>query len=684
MKLSLNWLKQYIDHNLSPKELAHRLTMSGLEVESVQKFGDDVVFEIEVTPNRPDCLSILGLAREVSAVLDKDLRLPEINEQEDFGTVDITIEDPDACGRYIGTVIEGFAVKSIPSDKAKLLQALDSNTINNIVDITNFTLFELGQPLHAFDLDKLEGGKIVVRRARKGEKIVTLDDVERELDHSILVIADAKKPVAIAGIMGGRDTGVTTATKRLLLESAYFDLGVVRRGCRKLGLTSDAAYRFERGVAWKTVETGSNRTTDLILSIAGGKVVGRKDTIAKAMDLSRREVSISLEDIQKQLGAPLELVRAEKILKRLGCIVSVSQNKLNIITPHYRNDLKIKEDIVEELARVVGYDNLPMSLPHVSALNIPVDLERERFFSQVADNLVGQGLHQIMTYALISRDVLQKSRYEGAPPIALQNPMSAEQEVMRPTMLPGFLTVAADNIHRGQKDLRLFEVAKRYLPEGEPFNKAQGERWTLGILMTGKRDNDWRRAKKEPFDLYDVKGAVEELCAKLRVKDISFAPAGNPGFEPGQCAEVLLQGKAIGHLGRVADEIVADWDIKKAALYFAEVDLEDILEAVAQSEKYALPAEFPAVTRDLSLSVKEGTASFAALKALCEENGQGLLQRIDFVELYTGDKIETGCKGYVLSLTYQSRERTLTDDEVNALQEGIIRKLIEKFGVKQR
>ena len=219
-------------------------------------------------------------------------------------------------------------------------------------------------------------------------------------------------------------------------------------------------------------------------------------------------------------------------------------------------------------------------------------------------------------------------------------------------------------------------MAKRYLPAGE--------RWTVGILMVGRRDNDWRRAKKEAVDLYDVKGALEELCAKLRVKDISFTPMEFAGFESGQCAEMHLQGKAIGRLGRVADEIVADWDIKKAAIYFAEVDLEDIREAVAPREKYALPGDFPAVTRDLSLSVKVGTASFADLKTLCEESGQGLLQRIDFVELYTGDKIESGCKGYVLSLTYQSGERTLTDDEVNALQESIVRKLIEKFGVKQR
>jgi phenylalanyl-tRNA synthetase beta chain len=254
--------------------------------------------------------------------------------------------------------------------------------------------------------------------------------------------------------------------------------------------------------------------------------------------------------------------------------------------------------------------------------------------------------------------------------------MSAEQEIMRPTMLPGFLTVAADNIHRGQKDLKLFEVAKRYFP--------QGERWTLGVLLTGRRNSDWRHAKKDVLDFYDLKGALEELCMKLRVPGIAFSPSEIAGFEPGQCAVVVLNGKTIGQLGRVAGEVIQGWDIKKAAVYFAEMDLEDIRDAVAVRGKYAPPAGFPSVTRDLSLAVRDGSATFAALKQVCEQNGQGLLQRIDFVELYTGDKIESGCKGYVFSLTYQSGERTLTDDEVNALHEGIIQKLIEKFGVKQR
>ncbi|NLE64623.1 MAG: phenylalanine--tRNA ligase subunit beta, partial [Elusimicrobia bacterium] len=478
MKLSLNWLNQYIDHGLSADELAHRMTMAGLEVEHIERVGEDTVFEIEVTPNRPDALSILGLAREVSAIVDKDLKAPEVSDLEDAGSVDIAIEDAEGCGRYIGTVIEGVSVKASPLDQQKLLGAMGSNGISNIVDITNFVLFEYGQPLHAFDLDKLEGGKIIIRRAKRGEKITTLDGIERALDESILVIADAKKPVAIAGIMGGMATGVTASTRRVILESAYFDLGIVRRASRRLGLTSDAAYRFERGVAFRTVETASNRAADLILKMAGGQIVARRDVVAREVKAARQEIQVSQNDIENLIGASLDAPRCEKILKRLGCIVAPGKKSLVVIPPHWRGDLKIKEDVIEEVGRVIGYDNLPQSLPRVQAINIPVDLNREDFFNKASEILVGQGLNQIMTYSLISRAALENVRYAGTKPVALQNPMSAEQEIMPPTLMPGFLNVAAFNIHRGARDLGLFEVAKRYLPGGE--------RWTLGILLTGR------------------------------------------------------------------------------------------------------------------------------------------------------------------------------------------------------
>ena len=440
MKLSLNWLRNYIDHGLSTDELAHRMTMAGLEVEGVQAVGNDTVFEIEVTPNRPDCLNVIGLAREVAAITDKDLKVPAVKHHPDLGQVDISIEDKDGCGRYIGTLIDGVSVKEVSQEKRVLLQAMGLKTISNIVDITNFVLFEYGQPLHAFDADKLEGGKIIVRRAKKGEKIITLDDVERTLDESILVIADARRPVAIAGIMGGRDTGVTGTTKRILLESAHFDMGLIRRASRKLGLTSDACYRFERGVDLTTIETASDRATDLLLEFAGGKVIGRKDACLKDKKVVTPAIKVASPDIQKLLGTAIELLQAKKILERLGCKVAASGDVMSVVPPENRNDLKIKEDIIEEVARVIGFDNLPMSLPSVGAINIPVDLEKESFNGRVADAFIAQGFNEILTYATISRPALEKTGYADKA-IAIQNPMSAEQELMRPTVLANMLLV---------------------------------------------------------------------------------------------------------------------------------------------------------------------------------------------------------------------------------------------------
>lgn len=674
MKLSLNWLNKYIDHGLSSDELSKRLTMAGLEVESIAKYGDDVVFELEITPNRPDCLNILGLAREVSAITDKDMSVNGVNEYEDVGDLEISIEDMTGCSRYIGTLIDGIQVKEIPAEYARLLQAIGLKPISNIVDITNFVMFEIGQPLHAFDFDKVEGGRIKVRRARKGEKIVTLDDVERELDPSILVIADAKKPVALAGIMGGRDTGVTTSTKRILLEAASFDLGIIRRGSRRLGLTSDSCYRFERGVAWKNVETGSNRATDLILAMAGGNLLAHKDVMAASvMNRRRAEILVSVSDIQGLLGVALELPLCEKILKRLGCIVASGAKDLTVIPPLFRNDLRIKEDIIEELARVVGYDNLPMSLPHVQAENIALEEDKSVLNKRVSDLMIAQGLHETVTYSLMSRSALDKLQYKDAV-IGLQNPMSAEQEIMRPTLLANLLQVVGVNFNHGQKDIRLFEVGKRYVPGRES--------WTLAAIMAGRRDSDWRRSKREMVDFYDLKGVLEELLSTLRVNEYTVTPTEIVVLESGQAATVKVNGKPVGYLGKVAKPIAANFDIKRMNIFYLEVDLELLSEEVGVRQKFVPLNVFPSSVRDISLAVKE--TDFEAIRALCIENGKGLLEKIDFVELYTGDKIESGYKGYVLSLTYQAHDRTLTDEEVNVLHEDVVNKLISSLKVKRR
>jgi phenylalanyl-tRNA synthetase beta chain len=683
MKLSLNWLKNYIDHGLSADELSFRMTMAGLEIEGVQIVGNDTVFEIEITPNRPDCLNMIGLAREVSAITDKELKLPVVKHHPDLWSVDVAIENKEDCGRYIATLIEGVAIKAMPLQKTVLLQALGLKPISNIVDITNFVLFEYGQPLHAFDADKLEGGKIVVRRAKKGEKIITLDDVERTLDESILVIADARKPVAIAGIMGGRDTGVTSSTKRVILESAYFDMGLIRRASRKLGLTSDACYRFERGVDLATVETASDRATDLILELAGGSIVARKDLCLKEKKSMSGAIQVSSGDIQKLLGATIELPKARKILERLGCKAVISGDVISVAPPENRNDIKIREDVIEEVARVIGFDNLPMSLPSVGAINITVDLEKEEFNRRVADNFIAQGFNEILTYATISRPALEKTGYDGKA-IAIQNPMSAEQELMRPTVLANMLLVVQSNMNRGQKDLRFFEVGKRYL--------SGGERWTLGIIMTGRREGDWRKGKREAFDLFDLKGAIEIALRQQRVSGLhfgdtyqikeQFGTCPQNAFEQGQVAGVSLNGKPLGMMGKISDAVLTNFDIKKANVYFAEIDLENVVDAMASRAKFEALDEYPSAVRDVSLSVKD--AAFEDLRALCLANGQGLLRKVELVEEYRGDKIEKGQRGLVLSLTYQAKDKTLTEDIVSALHESIVARLIEKFGAKRR
>lgn len=674
MKLSLNWLKHYIEHGLTAAELSARMTMAGLEVEHQETVDGDTVFEIEITPNRPDCLNMLGLAREVSAITDKALCLPVVNAHADQAGIEIVVEDKEACRRYIGTLIEGVAVREFPADKAKVLQAIGVKTISNIVDITNFVLFEYGQPLHAFDADKLVGGKLVVRRAKKGEKLVTLDDVERTLDESILVIADAEKPVAIAGIMGGKATGVTSVTKRIILESAYFDMGLVRRASRKLGLGSDASYRFERGVDMGGVVKASDRATDMILALAGGNVVARRDTDAGITAAVSPAITVSADDIKKLLGTTIDTARARRILERLGCAVTVAGDVMTVIPPDNRNDLKIKEDIIEEAGRVVGFDNLPMTLPRVGALNIPVDLEREDFNRRVAASFMAQGFNEILTYAMISRVALEKAGYDGVKPVAMQNPMSAEQELMRPAVLANMLLVVASNMNHGQKDLCLFEVGKRYLPTGE--------RWTLGVILTGRRANDWRRGKREAMDFFDIKGAVETAIGRQRVAGLKFVVGKDAGLEPGQTARVMIGDKDVGRIGKVAEQVLLNFEIKKTDVYFAEIDLEYARDAVTPRRKFEALDEYPSVVRDVSLAVKD--VVFDDLRALCFSHGQGLLRKVELVEEYRGDKIEAGFKGLVVSLMYQAKDRTLTEDVITALHEGIVAQLLGAFAARRR
>ncbi len=675
MKISLSWIKDYVSFSLSVPELVHKLTMAGIEAEKIETVGKDTVIEFEITPNRPDCLNIVGIAREIAAVLKKPLIEPKTTKRLlPKQKSDVSIEAADVCKRYIGVVIEGVSVKASPVEIQTRLEALGNRPISNIVDITNYCLFELGHPLHAFDYDKLKGGKVIVRYARQGEKIVTLDGQECKLDPSVLVIADAERPVALAGIMGGANSEVTSSTKRILLESAWFDPVLIRRTSRKLGLASDSSYRFERGAVYENVEAGAGRAVDLILEHAGGKITAYKD-VQKARTVKKKApVTLKVSGANEFLGAKLSAAEMKRILKALGFQATApSQNILRVTPPGFRADVRICEDCYEEIARVVGYDNLPSSLPLVTITSMRSN-ERRIKRSLVIDALLKQGLQEILTYSMVSREAHDK----GACPqqgMTILNPLSQEQEMMRATLLPSFLSTIVHNINHGQKDLQIFETGKAYLPGGEK------ER--LAIAMMGAAGNDWRETQKRACDLYDLKGAIEQVCAALRVGAPTFVPANDARYEDGQCARVFIGKKEIAIAGAVKADILKAWDVKAQEVFFAEVDLEALYAFKAKTKAYAALDQFPAVTRDVSLSI-EKTIPFENIKDVIQSLDIQILKDILFKEEYLGEKIQAGQRGLVFTVVYQAQDRTLIETDVESTHQQVLNALVSNLGAALR
>lgn len=672
MKISCQWLKDYVNFNIPPEKLAHRLTMAGMEVEKIHVVQDDAVLEMEITPNRPDCLNILGISREIAAVLGRTLKLPKYRKAKTpRQKCPVEILDRHGCSRYVGTVICDVRVSASPEGIKKRLETVDVRSINNVVDITNFCLMETGQPMHAFDYDKLIGEKIVVRRARAGEKITTIDGVQRTLDPGILVIADAQKPVAIAGIIGGKDTEVTEGTKNILLESAYFDPVIVRRGCRALGVSTDSSYRFERGVDILAVADAAHRAVALILQNAGGKVTARTDLFSGKRKIAPQRIRISVSQINKTLGAQITMSQSKTILKKLGFKVTVGKDKgLEVIPPSFRGDIKREEDLIEEVARILGYDHLPSSLPEIKASAIPEN-GRRRFNETLRGVLIGQGFSETVLYSLINQGNLDKCLLNSLTGVRIQNPLSQEQEMLRPAVLPSFMPVVRLNFNRGQKDLKLFEAGKIYSPSGE--------RDVLSLIMSGTRYQDWRLNRKDRMDFYDMKGALEALMEKLELTSCRIEPQTNAIFEQGHGACFKSGEETLGFFGKLHGQILKNWDIKPEAVYFAQLDLELVSRLVTPKKPYCAPTEYPAVTRDVSLAVKK-TIPFDHIRTVARANGGDLLSEINFIEQYLGEKIPQDCRGLVFSLVYQSSTRTLTEEGVNAVHRVICREFEEKLG----
>ncbi len=676
MKISLNWLKDYVEFKIKPQALAHKLTMAGLEVEKITAVNNDTVFELEITPNRPDCLNFLGIAREISAILNTPLKIPKPAHVKFPKTkCPIAITDKGGCWRYVGTVIKGACVAESPKWLKDYLAAIGLRSINNIVDITNFVLMETGQPLHAFDYDKLTGGKIIVRRAKETEVIMALDEREYKLDSSILVIADAQRPVAMAGIMGGTETAVTGKTRNILLESAYFDPVLIRRAARKLGVSSDSSYRFERGVDFNSVDLGARRAISLILELAGGKIEAANDVVMVKENKSLNKIKVSFPEINQLLGASVSLGTCKAILIKLGCHVSSLSSALPsaklkdiliVSPPSFRRDIKATVDISEEIARIIGYDQLPVSLPSVrmSSMETAKDFLYKRAVREV---LVAQGLNEVVSWTMLSRKVLEKTNLADLKAVCVRNPLTVEQEIMRPSLLPSLLSAVGNNLNKGQRDLKFFETGKIY--------QTDGEKETLGIIMLGRQTRDWRRAKGE-VDFYDMKGALERLFERWGISDYSVELGTDLIFEEGRQGRLVMGGQVLGKLGAVSKEILDRWDIKREDVFYAEISLVGVFSRMAAGRRYQPIPEYPSITRDVSLAVKS-EISFQKIKELVLNSGAEHLGAVDFIEEYRGEKIASGYRGLTLSLTYQSTERTLSDEEVNKSHELIRQNLIK-------
>lgn len=672
MKLPVEWLKKYISVSHSAEKLSDLLTMSGSKVEGVQKVNGSDVIEIEVTTNRPDCLSILGLAHEISAITEKKVHYPALSKAaaKSDGSFQIKIEDKKGCPKYTARFLSNVSIKETPSEEQKLLSQVGVRTINNAVDATNFVLFEMGQPLHAFDADKLKGSQIIVRRALKNEKFLAIDGNEYTLDEDTLVIADEERAVAIAGVMGGRLTEVTSATKNILLESAYFDPALVRRASKKYKLSTDSSYRFERSVTLENVEQASRRAADLILKWGGGKETGfiSKDFAAKSKPKS---VSVSLCGVSRLLGLNVSAKRASTILKNLGFTVkSLGKDKISVTPPPFRRDIAREADVAEEILRIEGFDKVPAAIPttHHSEDGVR-DLKAEGMLA-LKQYMAALGFQEIITYSLLSKKALQQSGYQESDAHRLRNFVSAEQEFLRPSLLPGMLTAILFNLNRKAESLKLFEIGNRYV-NGK-------EETVLSVGLCGSLEENWRR--KEEASFYDLKGVIENMVHSFGGPNYHWNAGSATTLE--NASALTVGGEEKGSAGFVARRILSSWDIPKNVLY-AEISLEKWLDRAKSAGKVKPVSKFPVVRRDIAFIIDE-KIPVTRLERTLLESGSPYLKEARLFDQYQGKNIASGKRSLAFSLAYQKDTGTFTEDEITALQQIVGETLKKEFQVEFR
>ena len=657
MKVPVSWLKEYVDPPSSPQELAKLLVMAGVGIESIE--GD--VLDLEITANRADLLSMLGVARETGVNLRKPVRVPNVkylDSGEDVAkafAVDVPARD--LCPRYTARAVIGVKVGPSPSWMAQRLEAAGIRSVNNVVDITNYVLLETGQPLHAFDARLVRGKKIVVRRANPGEKIVAIDGKEYGLTKDTLVIADAERAVAIAGVMGGKESEITNATVDVLLESAQFDPVSIRRTARRLGLSSDSSYRFERGVDHDTVDYASKRAVQLIFELAGGKPMA--GVIDASVSRANRPVArVRPARISQVLGMTVSAGRVREILAGLGADVVGSDEQLEVTAPVGRRDLKIEVDYIEEVARIEGYDKIPCdtSFGLRVAVDNPEDLVRE----EARATLAGLGGYEVLTWSFAETTTPNRVSYwtTGAP-IPLRDPQGNVDRTLRESLAPRLLEVLQTNENYKEALRPVFEIAHLYRRDG----KAYGEKTVLGIAAPG--------------DPLDVKGLLETTLARLGIA-FELVPASLPFLEAGTAAEVKVGGASVGYLGQATAGLAE----LRAPASVAEVDFEAIVKAARLTRPYKDFNRQPSVDRDLAVVLPDAV-TWKQVEAAVRAAAPPTLESVRFLNEYRGKGIDPGFKSWAFTMVFRS-DRTLTGPEVDQAVKTILKALETSFQAKQR
>lgn len=647
----------------------------------------DTLMEIGLTPNRADCLSVAGIAREIAAKLGTRVHYPDMTIAEGVDAADaaiaVTVADADLCPRYAARYISGCRITPSPEWLVKRLTAVGMRSISNVVDVTNLVMMELGHPLHAFDCDRLEGHRIVVRRAGEGEPFITLDDQQRTLTADDLVICDASRPVALAGVMGGLNSEISDSTTNILLESAWFNPAAIRRTSKRLGLHTESSHRFERGADIGMIVRALDRAASLIALLSGGTVArGIVDVypgkVVPPVIMLRPERASAL------LGIELSKQEVTDILVRLECsVLETAEGSLEVVPPTYRIDLEREIDLVEEVARMKGFDAIPATMPIARVVSDRPTLH-QRLERSVRDILVNHGMNEIINFSFTSPDAADKLLLSDddfrRTAIKLANPLVAEQSIMRTTLLPGVLEVVARNTSFRTMDLKLFEIRRRYLPT---MKEMPDEPLCIAGALTGARvDSSWSSAR-DAVDFYDVKGIIENLLELLHIRGVKWvADTPETYYHPGKSCSVMVGRERVGTCGEIHPNVQENFGIEKP-VYAFELDFVKLLALSKQKRSITAPSRFPDSTRDVALLAPDEMPADKLLECINSVKAREI-EQVEIFDLYRGAGIKEGFKSIAIRIRYRSYERTLTDDEIVDIHNKVVATLINKLNVSIR